>query len=195
MAKQAGGNRAIGPREAKAIHTLMSAKDVARDVERLRHRLADPHLPPAQALRDKAEMNDALSRLCNLISLAIAEINENVGEQFRQHFDMLLGEVRGRLLQMNFHHMLERLVDIRNQAQDALKTQEYRMGLAARLDRAYADVVEHLVAMGATEGNGLEARFLDEITEDLRTLAEIEVRVFKLIDFDALEHRESQTGD
>jgi hypothetical protein len=99
---------------------------------------------------------------------------------------VLLDEVRGRLLQMNFHHMLERLVDIRNQAQGALKSQEYRLGLAMKLERAYSDVLDHLMAMGATEGNGLEPKFLDEIIDDIRTLSEIEVRVFKLIDFDAL---------
>ena len=186
MALPGSSYEPVGPREKKAIQTLLSAKAVAREVEDLRRRLADPMMAPEQAPRRAAELNDALSRLCNLISLALAEINETAGEQFRLRFDLLLDEVRGRLLQMNFHQMLERLVGIREQAQDALKSNVYRLGLAMRLEVAYADVVDNLVAMGATEELGLEARFLGEITTAIKALAEIEVRVFKLLDLDGL---------
>jgi len=178
----AHGYEPVGPREKKAIHTLLSAKMVAQEVEELRHRLAEPLLPPAEAARCAAEMNDTLSRLCNLISLALAEINESASEQFRLHFDLLLDEVRGRLLQMNFHRLLERLAQIRDQAQEALQDSVYRLGLSDRLELAYADVVDNLIAMGATEDLGLEARFLDEVTGAISTLADIEVRVFKLLD-------------
>ena len=186
MALPGSSYEPVGPREKKAIQTLLSAKAVAREVEDLRRRLADPMMAPEQAPRRAAELNDALSRLCNLISLALAEINETAGEQFRLRFDLLLDEVRGRLLQMNFHQMLERLVGIREQAQDALKSNVYRLGLPMRLEVAYADVVDNLVAMGATEELGLEARFLGEITTAIKALAEIEVRVFKLLDLDGL---------
>jgi hypothetical protein len=58
MAKQASDSRVIGPRETKAIHTLMSAKNVAREVEELRRRLTDPYLTPAQTARSTAVQPD-----------------------------------------------------------------------------------------------------------------------------------------
>ncbi len=186
MALPGSSYEPVGHREKKAIHALLSAKAVAQEVETFRHRLTNPRLAPAEAARCAAAMNEALSRLCNLISLALAEINETASDQFRLRFDLLLDEVRGRLLQMNFHQMLERLAGIRDQAREALQSNVYRLGLSYRLEVAYADVVDNLVAMGATEELGLEARFLTEVIDAIKTLAEIEVRVFKLLDLDGL---------
>ncbi|MDO8605815.1 MAG: hypothetical protein Q7R40_04705 [Phaeospirillum sp.] len=176
---------AVGPREARAIHILLSAKAVAREVEDLRRRLNNPLIPPAEAERYSAEMNGALSRLCNLITVAIAKISEDANEKFRLHFDLLLDEVRGRVLRMNFHQMLEQLVLLRDQAHEALLNPVYRLGFSFRLERAYTDVLNNLTAMGASEELGLDPKLLAEIIADIRALAEIEIRVFKLIDFDA----------
>lgn len=174
-----------GPQETRAIHILLSAKMVAQEVEALRHRLTDPRIDTAESAQCTAEMNGALSRLCNLITLALAKINETASEQFRLHFDLLLDEVRGRVLRMNFHQMLDQLHAIRDQAQEALHNPVYRLGYSFRLERAYSNVVDNLTAMGATEELGLDPRMLAEIIADIKTLAEIEIRVFKLIDFDA----------
>ena len=176
---------ALGSRESKAIHILLSAKKVAEDVEVFRRCLNDPHLSRAEKERHTAEMNEALSRLCNLISLAIANINESVGEQFRLSFDILLDEVRSRLLQMNFHLIQERLIGIRDQVEKALHDPVHRLGLSDRLARAYDDAVNMLTAMGETTDLGLPPRFLEDIIGQIRELSAIEIRAFKLIDFDA----------
>ncbi|WP_146747647.1 hypothetical protein [Paramagnetospirillum kuznetsovii] len=185
MARSDKGLDSAGPAETKAIHILLSAKRVAEEVENFRRRLGDPHMAPTEARRIAADMDEALSRLCNLIGLAIANINESANEHFRQHFDLLLDEVRGRLLQMNMDQLQKRLVAIRGQVEKALKDPVYRLGLSAKLERSYDEVVNMLTAMGATEDLGLDDRFLAEIVSDIRELAEIEIRVFKLIDFDA----------
>lgn len=179
------GYTPIGPREAKAIQILLSAKLVAEEVEQLRHRITHPLTPEAEVEKCSAAMNDALSRLCNLITLAIANINESASEHFRLSFDVLLDEVRGRLLQMNFHQIQERLVAIRAQVEEALHDPMCRLGLSDRLEAAYGDAVNMLSAMGATEEVGLDPAFLAEIIGNIKALAAIEIRVFKLIDFDA----------
>lgn len=181
MASRAGR----GHREGKAIKTLMSAQAVAVEVEDLRRR-RQGHSTLAQAAKLQAQENEALARLCNLISLALAETQESTDARFRARFDEVLGEVQGRLLQLNYQPMMERLDAIQAEVKDALETESYRMGLAARLGRAYTEVLDNLMAMGAANELSAEAGRLATVVEDIRTLAEIEDRVFHLVDFDTL---------
>ncbi len=185
MTESSRSHETLGSRESKAIHILMSAKKVAEEVEVFRRGLNNPRLSHAETERYTAEMNEALSRLCNLISLAIANINQTVDEQFRLSFDILLDEVRSRLLQMNFHLIQERLESIRNQVEEALHDPVYRLGLSDRLARSYDDAVNMLTAMGETADLGLAPQFLENIIGQIRELSAIEIRVFKLVDFDA----------
>lgn len=183
MTESSHGHEALGSRESKAIHILMSAQKVAEEVELFRRSLNSPHLSQAETQRFTVEMNEALSRLCNLISLAIANINQTVDEQFRLSFDILLDEVRSKLMRMNLHLIQERLNNIRGQVEAALHDPIHRLGLSDRLARDYDDAVNMLTAMGETADLGLAPQFLENIIGQIRELSAIEIRVFKLIDF------------
>jgi hypothetical protein len=174
----------FGRSESKAIKTLMSARDVAVEVENIRRRRDGRMATRAQAAKLENEENEALARLCNLISLALAETQDSTDERFRARFDEILGEVQGRLMKLNYDQIMARLEAIRTELRTALETEFYRMGLAAKLGRAYAEVMDNLNAMGAADHLGDGAQVLAAVVQDIRTLAEIEDRVFRLRDFD-----------
>ena len=179
--EQSGGN--------KAIRILMSARAVAAEIDRLRQSLtqAGRRLPEGHPL--VAELDDAVARLCNLISLAVAEIDlGSAGESLRVRFDALLGDVRARWLAHNIDQMTTRLAVIGDQAAEALSTRTYRLGLADRLERACAEIVDVLRAMGAENRPGLESERLAAILADIRTLARLESEMFHIVDFGA--HRD-----
>jgi len=170
--------------ESRAIQILLSARAVAEDMERFRHHLSLPGLPPAVFDLLSTELEDATSRLSNLISLAISEVNQSADPAFRTHFDTLLKEVRGRWVQLHLKKIAARLVYIERQAADTLSSGMYRLGLARRLEQSYGELHTTLIAMDALDSPGLEHHVLSGILEKIAALAELENETFKLLDFD-----------
>jgi len=168
--------------ESRAIQILLSARAVAEDMERYRQHLGAGSLTPALAelLSDKLE--DATARLSNLISLAIAEVNHSSDQSFRDHFDALLRDVRGRWVQLHLKKIETRLAFIDRLASDTLSSGVHRLGLARRLEQAYGEVHATLVAMDALESPGLERHVLDDVLAKIACLAELENETFRLLD-------------
>jgi len=175
--------------EARAIDILLSARAVAEDIEQFRHHLSAPNLPPAVADRLTEELEDATSRLSNLISLAVAEVNHSADANFRDHFDALLREVRGRWVQLHLKKIAARLAYIDRQAVDTLSSGIYRLGLARRLEQAYSDVRTTLVAMDAIDSPGLESHVLDDVLAKIAHLSELENETFRLLDLNRKTNR------
>lgn len=174
----------VEPHERQAVGILLLAKGVAGEIDVLRHALADPALDPALRLRRRAELADSLDRLCNLISLALAEIGGGANAGFSDNFQHTVDEVRGRLFQLSVAHMLEKLQRIHSRAVTAMKTRTYPLGLAARLSRVYGAVAENITALGGDQRLGeAERRFLEQTLADIRALAEIEATLFHIVDF------------
>ncbi|CCG43021.1 hypothetical protein [Magnetospirillum molischianum] len=178
--------------ESRAIHILLSARAVAEDMEQFRHHLTVPDLPPAVTDLLTEELEDATSRLSNLISLAIAEINHSSDSKFRNHFDALLTEVRGRWVRLHLKKIAARLAYIDRQATDTLSSGIYRLGLARRLEAAYSEVRTTLVAMGALDTPGLESTVLNDVQDKITALAELENTTFRLLDLDRESGRQRE---
>jgi hypothetical protein len=170
--------------ESRAIHILLSARAVAEDMERFRHHLSLPGLPPAVSNLLAIELEDATSRLSNLISLAISEVNQSADPAFRTHFEAMLKEVRGRWVQLHLKKIAARLAYIDRQAADTLSSGMYRLGLARRLEQSYGELHTTLVAMDAIDTPGLEDHVLSGVLEKITALAELENETFKLLDLD-----------
>jgi len=168
--------RAQGPNETRAVMALQAARSVAAEIETMRERNR----------RDR-DLVDAVERLCNLISLAVIEINEAADADLRARFGEALDEVQRRLFQVHFNQLSAKLTEIHQDARAALSEQDYRLGLAARLESEYHTVINGLIAMGGVQVLGVQLKSLEATAADLRELAEIELRVFRLVDFDDLE--------
>lgn len=168
--------------ERRAIQILLSARAVAEDMESYRQHLGSGSLPPAVAdlLSDKLE--DATGRLSNLISLAIAEVGHSSDQAFRDHFDSLLRDVRGRWVQLHLKKIETRLAYIDRLASDTMSSGIHRLGLARRLEQAYGEIHATLVAMDAIESPGLERHVLEEVLAKIACLAALEDETFRLLD-------------
>ena len=159
--------------EARAILALRAARSVAQEIEAMHERnRRDPQLV------------DAVDRLSNLISLAVIEINEAADAEFRTRFGEVLDDVQRRLFHVHFNQLSAKLTEIHQHARAALLEKDYRLGMAARLETEYHGVINGLMAMGGLQVLGDQRQFLEATAADLRELAEIELRVFRLIEFD-----------
>jgi hypothetical protein len=170
--------------DTKAIRILLSARDVAEEIDRLRHALSARRPDPSRAVLLDRELEDAVGRLCNLISLAVAEVELTVSEGGRERFNALLNDVRQRWRAFNLDRLSDRVAAIGAQVSEAMATKTYRLGLADRLGRACAEIIEILRAMGAQDLPGLETDRLAAILDDIRALSSIEAERFRFHDFD-----------
>jgi len=172
----AGGNSP--PRkasEARAALALQAAREVADEIEGMRGRgRRDPR------------MADAVGRLSNLISLAVIEVNEAADTDLRARFGSALDQVQRKLFEVHFTQLSDQLKAIHRRATMALSEKDYRLGLAARLESAYQAVIDALIAMGGVEVLGDQLSSLEATAAALHELAEIELRVFHLVDFDEM---------
>jgi hypothetical protein len=171
--------------EFKAVRPLMLARRVAGEVDELRTQLKVPGLPPPVRCRHEADLASSLERLLNLIVLAKSKLT--AGTDARQSFQSALDDVLGRLFQLTIDHMLGQLRDLHRQAETALNSHVYPLGLAARLKQDYASTLANLSALGGLRRlREEERRQFEQIAHDMRTLAVIEATLFELVDFDAV---------
>jgi len=152
---------------------LQAARGVAEEIETMRERNRRDH-----------DLVDAVDRLGNLIALAVIEINDAADADLRTRFGEALDAVQQRLYQVHFNQLSAKLVEIQDHAKAALADRDYRLGLASRLESEYHVVINGLIAMGGVQVLGDQLKSLEATAADLRELADIELRVFRLIDFD-----------
>ena len=152
---------------------LQAARGVAEEIETMRERN-----------RRDPDLVDAVDRLGNLIALAVIEINDAADADLRTRFGEALDAVQQRLYQVHFNQLSAKLLEIQEHAKAALSERDYRLGLAARLEGEYHGVINGLIAMGGVQVLGDQLKSLEATAADLRELADIELRVFHLIDFD-----------
>jgi hypothetical protein len=162
----------------KAIRILMSARAVAEEIDDLRRRAVH------QGGAAGRDLEDAVSRLCNLISLALVQLEASVGEMVRDRVQALLAEVRGRWQAHNVDRIATRLAAIDAEIARAKASRVCRLGLADRLGQACAEIVEVLRAMGAEDLPGLEGARIRAILDEIDALAATEAQRFRIIDFD-----------
>ena len=165
-------SRSPGPHETRALMALRAARSVAAEIDVLRQR------------NRRGELVDAVDRLGNLISLAVIQINEAADADLRARFGEALDEVQRHLYQVHFNQLSATLNEIQAHAATALAECDYRLGLASRLESEYHRVISGLVAMGGVQVLGDQLKSLETTASYLRELADIELKVFRLIEFD-----------
>jgi len=171
-------------RGLKALQYLHSARDVAAEMERLRAALAEEDLSESERRATADDLNDATVRLCNLISLAMGEIDHSGENTLRTRFNQLLEQVRGRWAELHVDQMTERVRQIDHVVAQTLSSGLCRLGLARRLESTFAEVRSTLEAMGTQPVAGLEPGYLDDLSSRISVLARLETNTFGLLDLD-----------
>ena len=166
----------------KALQYLQSAREVAAEMERLRGALGKTGLPDGARRLIGEDLNDATVRLCNLISLAMGEIDQSGEASLRARFNQVLDQVRGRWVELHLGQMAERVREIDRVVADTLSSGLCRLGLARRLEQAFSEVRATLEAMGTEPVEGLEPGYLDDLSSRISVLATLETDTFGLLD-------------
>ena len=171
-------------RGLKALHYLYSAREVADEMERLRTALTAAGRPADERRVLMEDFDDATVRLCNLILLAMSEIDKSGENPLRVRFDQLLGQVRGRWVTQHVLQVTERIRQIDDVVARTLSSGLCRLGLAHRLESAFAEVRAALNAMGVEPVEGLEPGYLDDLSSRISVLARNETTTFRMLDLD-----------
>lgn len=135
--------------EEQAAHTLKAAKEVASEIEALRHIVRDESRSAHDRREAKTELFDALERMCNIMALAVFQLSASIRSEFNTRLSEGFDELRQRLLQMGVHLLVERIDKVSKRAEEVLDGQNYPIGLATRLRAAYVDLTNNLRALGA----------------------------------------------
>lgn len=177
---------ALNTREERyAAATVRSAQQVLEEIELLRRRLNDGALSASSRRQAKGDLLEASERLCNLMALAVYQITHGVNIELQGRLKEMLDGLRDRLLDMGIHLMVEKLEKIHDRAEAVLRGGGYPIGLAARLDQAFANIVGNLRTLHALERLGDKDRqLIDQTSAEIKTLSEIEEKLGVLVELD-----------
>lgn len=141
--------RPVSAEERQAAHTLKAAKEVAVEIERLKHRIRDEQAAGRDRQQARSQLFDATERLCNLMALAMFQLTSTLSGDFAALMNAGFKEVRHRLMHMGIHLMVERIAKIHERADDVLNGGAYPVGMAMRLRSAYVEMTNNLKALQA----------------------------------------------
>ncbi len=141
----------------------------------------------------KRELFEASERMCNLMSLAIYQVDNNVGGDLQAQLAGELDRLRERLLVMGTNLMVEKLRKIGVRAEAVLREGNYPLGLAGKLDMAYSALVSNLTMLKGFDRLGDEERATIEVTKSrIVQLASIERGLGLLVDVSRDKPRRSR---
>ncbi len=163
------------PEERQAALTAQSAKDVLSEIDYLRRLLSADGQSKTLKRRAQADLEEASERLCNLLALAVYQISNSVQGELKDRLKAVVGEVRRRLLDMGTNLMIEKLRKIHDCAATVLTGSGYPIGLASKLEYAYAAIVENLTGLyGLERLSQADQQLIEQTAGLLGKLAEIE---------------------
>lgn len=141
--------RPISPEERQAEHTLKAAKEVATEIESLKHRIRNNRAPIRERQDARLQLFEATERLCNLMGLAMFQLTSSLSGDFATMMNEGFKEVRHRLMHMGIHLMVERIQKIHERAAEVVDGGAYPVGMAMRLRSAYVELTNNLAALQA----------------------------------------------
>jgi hypothetical protein len=181
------------PEERQAQVTVGSVKDVLAEIGELSRMLTAGALEQNERIAAKRELFEASERMCNLMSLAIYQVDNNVGGDLQAQLAGELDRLRERLLVMGTNLMVEKLRKIGVRAEAVLREGNYPLGLAGKLDMAYSALVSNLTMLKGFDRLGDEERATIEVTKSrIVQLASIERGLGLLVDVSRDKPRRSR---
>jgi len=169
--------------ERQAMATVTATREVYGEIEGLTEILKETWRPQPQRVEAKHALLHASERLCNLMSLAMYQL-DNISQGVLR--DRLKGELEGltdRLMSMSARLMVEKLEKIDKRAVEVLRHRDYPLGLAGKLEISFANLMANLKVLGGPERLGNNIPELVTKTEGhLQSLADIEKRLGIMVD-------------
>jgi hypothetical protein len=176
--------------ERQAVATVMGAREVYREIEGLATILKETGRPKPQRVDAKHALLHASERLCNLMSLAIYQLDNTTKGELHERLRVELDELRDRLMAMSARLMVEKLEKIDKRAEEVLRDGDYPIGLAGKLDIAFANLMVNLKVLGGPERLGQTIPGLVTKTEgDIQSLSDIEKKIGVMVDMPSTKAR------
>ena len=176
--------------ERQATATVGATHQVYGEIEKLAAILKETWRPQPQRVDAKHALIHASERLCNLMSLAFHQLENNTQGALRAKLQGDLEELKGRLMSMSARLMVEKLEKIDKRAEEVLRDRDYPIGLSGKLDVAFANLMSNLKVLGGAERLGEKIPDLVAKTEgNLQSLSEIERKLGVMIDMPGAKKR------
>ncbi len=169
--------------ERQAMATVTATREVYGEIQALAEILRETWRPQPQRVDAKHALLHASERLCNLMSLALYQLENNTSGQLQERLKGELDDLKNRLMAMSAKLMVEKLEKIDKRAEEVLRERDYPLGLAGKLDVAFANLMANLKVLGGPERLGDRVPELVAKTEtDLQSLSEIEKKLGVMVD-------------
>lgn len=176
--------------ERQAMATVTAAREVYGEIQALAEILRETWRPQPQRVDAKHALLHASERLCNLMSLALYQLENNTSGALRERLTAELDDLKNRLMSMSAKLMVEKLEKIDKRAEEVLRERDYPIGLAGKLDIAFANLMSNLKVLGGPERLGDRVPELVAKTEtDIQSLSEIERKLGVMIDVPNVKKR------
>jgi len=169
--------------ERQAMATVTATREVYGEIQALAEILRETWRPQPQRVDAKHALLHASERLCNLMSLAVYQLDNNTSGPLRDRLKGELDDLKNRLMSMSAKLMVEKLEKIDKRAAEVLRERDYPLGLAGKLDIAFANLMSNLKVLGGPERLGDRVPELVAKTEtSLQSLSEIERKLGIMVD-------------
>jgi len=176
--------------ERQAMATVTATREVYGEIQALAEILRETWRPQPQRVDAKHALLHASERLCNLMSLALYQLENNTSGQLQERLKGELDDLKNRLMSMSAKLMVEKLEKIDKRAEEVLRERDYPLGLAGKLDVAFANLMANLKVLGGPERLGDRVPELVAKTEtDLQSLSEIEKKLGVMVDLPTAKKR------
>jgi len=176
--------------ERQAMATVTATREVYGEIQALAEILRETWRPQPQRVDAKHALLHASERLCNLMSLALYQLENNTSGALRERLTGELDDLKNRLMSMSAKLMVEKLEKIDKRAEEVLRERDYPIGLAGKLDIAFANLMSNLKVLGGPERLGDRVPELVAKTEtDIQSLTEIERKLGVMVDVPNVKKR------
>jgi len=176
--------------ERQAMATVTATREVYGEIQALAEILRETWRPQPQRVDAKHALLHASERLCNLMSLAVYQLDNNTSGPLRDRLKGELDDLKNRLMSMSAKLMVEKLEKIDKRAAEVLRERDYPLGLAGKLDIAFANLMSNLKVLGGPERLGDRVPELVAKTEtSLQSLSEIERKLGIMVDLPSPKKR------
>jgi hypothetical protein len=164
--------------ERQAIATVHSTREVYGEIEQLAEILKENWRPLPERIEAKYALAQSSERLCNLMALAIHQLDNAPETPLRDRLRQDLEDLKNKLMGLGARLMVEKLEKIDKRAEEVLQERDYPLGLSGKLDIAFANLMSNLKVLGGADRLGEDVPGLVSKTEgNLNSLNEIEKKL------------------
>lgn len=176
--------------ERHAMATVYSTREVYGEIEKYAEMLKENWRPVDERVEAKRALAYASERLCNLMSLAIYQVDNCPETPLRARLNQDLEDLKSKLMGLGARLMVEKLEKIDKRAVEVLEDRDYPLGLAGKLDIIFANLMSNLRVLGGADRLGEAVPELVNKTEnDLKSLNEIEKKLGVMVEMPVSKSR------